>query len=54
MHLIDVRKYDAHALISINGADVKMVENFMFLEVNITNDLPCTTHIDATAKNAHQ
>lgn len=40
--------------IRFNGVKLEMVESYNFPGINITNVLPLTNHINATAKKAYQ
>jgi len=49
--VIDFRERSGgHALVYINGDEVKMVESFKFLGVQITNNLTWSFHADAMVK----
>eukprot|EP00061_Rhincodon_typus_P007097 g28433.t1 len=52
--LYSLKKGGEHAPIHINGTEVERGESIKFLGVAITDDLPWTSHIDATAKMAQQ
>eukprot|EP00061_Rhincodon_typus_P005984 g26142.t1 len=43
-----------HAPIYINGTEVERVKTIKFLRVTINNDLPWTSHVDATVKKVQQ
>eukprot|EP00061_Rhincodon_typus_P007826 g29906.t1 len=46
------KKGGEHIPIYINRAEVEMVKSIKFLGVKITDELSCTSHIDATVKKA--
>eukprot|EP00061_Rhincodon_typus_P015015 g42454.t1 len=48
------KKGGQHALIYINGTEVKRVESVKFLRVTITDNLSWTSHVDVTVKKAQQ
>eukprot|EP00061_Rhincodon_typus_P007903 g30043.t1 len=53
--MIDFRKKGGeHALIDINGTEFERVKSIKFLGVTITDNLPWTSHVDATVKKAQQ
>lgn len=43
-----------HMPVSFNGAKVEAVESFKFHGINISNNLSCTNHNEATPKTAHK
>eukprot|EP00061_Rhincodon_typus_P002832 g18588.t1 len=48
------RKGGRHTPIYIDRAEVKRIESIKYLGVTINNNLPPTSYIDATVKNAEQ
>eukprot|EP00061_Rhincodon_typus_P008469 g31097.t1 len=48
------KKGGEHAPIHINGAEVERIKSIKFLGVTITDNLPWTSHVDATVKKAQQ
>ena len=53
--VIDFRERKGeHAPVYINGDEVERVESFMFLGVQITNNLSWSPHADTIVKKAHQ
>ena len=43
-----------HAPVYINGDEVERIESFRFLDVQITNNLSWSPHVDTIVKKAHQ